>query len=137
MGSFRVPIEVGDPESQRFEPMEALVDTGATYTWVPRSVLGRLGLQPAEERAFVLVDGRQVMYGIVWAVVRLNGKAQPTLVIFGDEGTEPLLGVVTLEEFGLGVDAVNQRLIPTPGLLKGSLCCKEPAIRNWRQKEGK
>ncbi len=137
MGSFRVPIEVGDPEGQRFEPMEALVHTGATSTWVPRSVLDGLGHAPEEEWDFVLADGRHVGYGVKWIMVRLDGQTHPTPVVFGEEGTEPLLGVVTLEEFRLGVDAVNQRLIPTPGLLKGCLCCKEPAIRNWCQKEGR
>ncbi|MGQ9573340.1 MAG: retroviral-like aspartic protease family protein [Dehalococcoidia bacterium] len=118
MGSFRVRIEVGDRQGERFEPLEALVDTGATYTWVPRSILERLGLQPEQQRPFITADGRQVSYGMAWTLVRLNAEAQPTLVVFGDEGTEPLLGVFTLEGFGLGVDAVNQRLIPTPGLLK-------------------
>lgn len=32
--------------------------------------------------------------------------------------SEPLLGVVILEEFGLAADPVNRRLIPVPGLLK-------------------
>ncbi len=35
MGIFNVPIEVGDPEGGRFERVEALVDTGATFTIVP------------------------------------------------------------------------------------------------------
>jgi clan AA aspartic protease len=118
MGSFRVRIEIGDPEGRRFEALQALVDTGATYTWVPRSVLERLGVRPARQRPFIMADGRQVFYDMAWILVRLDAETQPTLVVFGDEGTEPLLGVVTLEEFGLGVDALNQRLIPTPGLLK-------------------
>jgi predicted aspartyl protease len=57
------------------------------------------------------------MYSIAWVRVRIDGRTQPTIVIFGDPGTEPLLGVVTLEEFGLGVDPVNRWLIPVPGLL--------------------
>jgi clan AA aspartic protease len=118
MGAFRVRIEVGDPTGQRFEAIEALVDTGATYTWVPRDLLERLGHAPERQWDFVLADGRTVLYGIGWMQVRFDGVTQPTPVIFGDPGTDPLLGVVTLEEFRLGVDAVNQRLIHTPGLLK-------------------
>ena len=121
MGSFRVSVEVGDPRGERFEPVEALVDTGASYTWLPRSLLERLGHEPEEDRDFVLADGRRVEYGIATALVRMDGRVKPTQVVFGDEGTEPLLGVITLEEFGLGVDALNERLIPTPGLLKGAL----------------
>jgi hypothetical protein len=39
------------------------------------------------------------------------------IVVFGDEGALPLLGAVTLEEFGLGVDPIARKLIPVPGLL--------------------
>jgi len=35
-----------------------------------------------------------------------------------ESSSEPLLGVVTLEELGLAADPVHRRLIPVPGLLK-------------------
>ncbi len=118
MGSFRVKFEIGPLAAETCEPLEGLVDTGATYTWVPRETLLRLGIQPEEERPFVLADGRQVSYGIAWVHVRIDGHTQPTIVLFGDAGSEPLLGVFTLEGFGLAADPVNRRLIPVPGLLK-------------------
>ena len=119
MSAFRVPVEIGDPQGLRFETLSALVDTGATFTWVPRSILERLGHQPEEEWEFELADGRRALYGVAWVPVRLDGMRPRSLsVIFGEEGTEPLLGVFTLEGFRLGVDVVNERLIPTPGLLK-------------------
>jgi len=118
MGSFRVSIEIGDLAGQRFERIEALVDTGATYTWVPRDVLQRLGLEPEEKRPFILADGREMYYGVRWVGARIGGRFTPTIVIFGHPGPEPLLGVVTLEELGLGADPVNERLISIPGRLK-------------------
>src|SRR5712692_4541616 len=118
MGTFRVSIEVGDLAGERFERLEALVDTGATYTWVPRTLLEALGVRPEEERPFVLADGRQVSYPISWIRVRIDGRAHPTIAVFGDPATEPLLGVFTLEGFGLAADPVNRRLLPVPALLK-------------------
>lgn len=118
MGTFRVPIDIGDFAGHRFEGIEALVDTGATYTWVPRDLLERPGITPEEQRIFVLADGRQVPYAIAWIRVRVNGRAQPTIAVFGESGSEPLLGAFTLEGFGLAADPVNRRLIPVPGLLK-------------------
>ena len=44
MGVFSTPIEVGDSEGTRFEWFDALVDTGATYTMLPSSVLEDLGV---------------------------------------------------------------------------------------------
>jgi clan AA aspartic protease len=118
MGTFRVSIQFAGAGGERFEAMEALVDTGASYTWIPRDVLEGLGVQLDEERLFVLADGREVRYPMAWVRVKLGERIQPTLAVFGDPGTEPILGAFTLEGFGLGVDPVNRRLIPVPGLLK-------------------
>src|SRR5438876_10342764 len=56
VGHFRVTVQIGNRTGERFEPIEALVDTGATYTWVPREVLTALGVTPEEEWPFVLAD---------------------------------------------------------------------------------
>ncbi len=114
MGAFRVKVEMASRTGEWSELVEVLVDTGATYTWIPRDILRRLDLEPTEERVFILADGRHVYYGMTPINVRLEGRVMPTPVVFGDEGSEPLLGVVTLEEFGLGVDPVNEQLIPVP-----------------------
>src|SRR5437899_917079 len=120
MGHFRVSIEVGRRGGERFAHLEALVDTGATYTWVPRDVLEGLGVVPDEEWPFELADGREVRYPVAWMRIRIGERAQPTIVVFGEPGSEPILGVVTLEEFLLAADPVHRRLIPVPGLLKGA-----------------
>jgi len=128
MDSFRVTLHLAGATGERFQLMEALVDTGASYTWIPRDALEGLGVQPDESRVFVLADGREVRYPVAWVRVRLDERTQPTLVVCGDSGTEPLLGAFTLEGFGLGVDPVNRRLIPVPGLLKGSVPLQVPDL---------
>jgi clan AA aspartic protease len=119
MGTFRQSLEIGDFTGQRFEPVDALVDTGATYTTVPRDVLQRLGVQADEQRNFVLADGRRVQMDMGWARVRLDNREQPSIVLFAEPGTRPLLGAFTLEGFGLTVDPVNKRLVPAEGYLVG------------------
>ena len=118
MGNFRVPLEIGSFDAPRFEHLDALVDTGATYSWVPRDVLERLGVHPEEEWPFVLADGREIKYPVASVRVRMFGRTKPTLVVFGEVGTEALLGAYTLEGFGLAADPVNRRLFPVPALLK-------------------
>ena len=117
MGHFRVAVEVGNRAGERFEAMEALVDTGATYTWIPQDVLQQLGVTPEEEWPFELADGREVRYPVTWTLIRISERARPTVVVFGEPGSPPILGVVTLEEFLLAVDPVHRRLIPVPGRL--------------------
>jgi len=117
MGIFRVPIQVSNRDGNRFEPLEALVDTGAMFTWIPRDVLDALGAVGEEEWPFVLADGREVRYEVAWIRIRIGDRVRPTMAVLGDPGTEPLLGAFTLEGFLLAADPVNQRLISVPGLL--------------------
>ena len=117
MGTFFQTIEIAASTDGPFEALEALVDTGATYTSIPRPVLERLGITPLERQPFVLADGRRIEYEISQVRVSINGRERFTVCIFGDEESTPLLGTVTLEEFGLSVDPVNKRLLPVPGFL--------------------
>ena len=52
MGTFVVQIEVGGIDGERFEVVEALVDTGATTTVIPGSILGSLGIVPDQAGDF-------------------------------------------------------------------------------------
>jgi clan AA aspartic protease len=121
MGTFSLTIEIGDPQGQRFEAMNALVDTGATYTVVPASFLRRLGVTPHVRGTFALGDGRSIEMDIGRTWVRVNGQSEITLVVFGDEGVEPLLGAYTLEGLRLAADPLGPRLIPVPGRLMAIL----------------
>ena len=120
MGHFRVAVQVANRAGERFEPIEALVDTGATYTWIPRDVLTQLGVTPEEEWPFELADGREVRYPVAWILIRIGERAQPTIAVFGEPASEPILGVFALEGFRLAADPVNHRLISVPGLLKAA-----------------
>ncbi len=115
MGTFRAAIDIGDPQGQRYESVEAMVDTGSTYTWVPRDVLAKLGVQPEFRQQFLTADGRAIERDVAETRVRLDGQQRITMVVFGDEGSAPLLGAYTLEGFGLAADPLGKRLIPVPG----------------------
>ena len=118
MGTFSVSLQVGDLAGQNFIEIDALVDTGATYTVLPSETLDRLGVRPEGHRTFELGDDRLVEYPIGYARLRFNGDKTIGLVVFGPEGTTSLLGATTLENFSLGVDPVRLWLIPVPALLK-------------------
>ena len=112
MGTFQTPIELAANPDEPFEAIDALVDTGATYTVAPAPLLRRIGVEPIVRRQFALADGSTTEWDMGIAHVRLRGETLPSLVVFGEDDAEPLLGAVTLEEFGLGVDPVGRRLVP-------------------------
>jgi aspartyl protease family protein len=117
MGTFNVEIQVSDAQGDRSRTVQALVDTGATYTVLPASLLQELGLVPHTRAEFVLGNGQREEHDIGRAWIHLDGRREFTLVVVGSEDAEPVLGAVTLEEFRLAPDPVSKQLIPVPGLL--------------------
>lgn len=120
MGILYQEIEIGDPAGIRFQALEAVVDTGASYTVVPTSVLTDLGIQPHRRMGFRLADGTRVERDVGAATIRVMGQQETNLVVFGSDDGTVLLGVVALETLALAVDPLGQRLVPTDGLLTKS-----------------
>lgn len=116
MSTFTHPIAIAATVGGPFRELQAVVDTGAFYSWVPSSVLDGLGVEPTGQDQFVLADGSTIERDTTEIVVRIDGRTRHTICVFGDEGTEPLLGAYTLEGFALMVDPMNQRLVPIPRL---------------------
>jgi clan AA aspartic protease len=89
-----------------------LVDTGATDTFLPASVLKRLGIQPSGRRSYELADGTEQELPIGFGVVEVMGEAAGGTLVFAGEKEESLLGVTILESAGLWIDPQRERLIP-------------------------
>ena len=113
MGTVTVTIEVGDPQGRQFEELEVIVDTGSTYTAVPRDMLQRLGVPVERSLPSETADGRIVPVDVAHTTIRLEGLEFPTPVIFAEANEPSLLGVVSLEQAALAVDPLAGRLIPT------------------------
>jgi predicted aspartyl protease len=99
--------------------IDALVDTGATFTSVPRQILFDLGVEPRREVRLRLADRSSHLQELGHMTVELDGLEGPTYVVFGTNGSPPTIGAVTLEGFLLGVDPVSQQLVPVEGWQAG------------------
>ena len=113
-------IDIGDARGEVWETVNALVDTGSSYTWIPRQLLEQLEVHPQFQREFETADGRIVQRDMATAMVRWDGETMPTLVVFGGDSDAVLLGAYTLEVFALAPDPVNRRLVRVRGLAMGS-----------------
>ena len=115
--TFRVDVNVSNlADWERSVTRPLLLDTGATYTTLPREVADALGLEPIETRRVRLGDGREERWPMAAILVRIDGREAPSLAWIGPPGGPALLGAVTLEEFALTVDLSARRLIPTISL---------------------
>lgn len=116
MGTFTVQATVGNLDAAEQEQVEALVDTGSTFSALPASLLRRLGIAPTLTRRLRLANGQIEEYQAGTACFAVNGRDGVAMVVFGPEDVY-LLGATTLESLLFAVDPVNKRLIPEDGLL--------------------
>ena len=112
VGTFYADFTLLSRDRTRARTLNGLVDTGASYTMVPASILEDLGLEPFATETFTLADGSRRQYSLGLAEMGLAGKIRPVHIVFGDEGVKILLGAMALEAFALAADAKNRRLIP-------------------------
>src|SRR5882724_2030347 len=80
---------------------EFLVDTGAFHCLAPAKSLRKAGIKPEGKNIYELADGRPVELEYGFARISLMGEETVTPIIFGPDGSEPILGVLALE--GLGI----------------------------------
>lgn len=112
MKTVVVTIGVGDPQGQRFENLEVAVDTGATFSTAPGTLLERLGVPVDPSVQSEATDGSVVPVDVGRTIIRLEGKEFPTPVIFGKPAGPGLLGVIALQDALLAVDPVAKCLTP-------------------------
>ena len=115
MGTFKTHVGVSDGNGGAVQQIEALVDTGATYTVLPASLLrDRIGIQPQVRRLFTLADGREMMLPVGQAWLSVQGAEAYSPVVFAEDDGTHILGATTLQTLGLIADTTNHRLIPAP-----------------------
>ncbi len=116
MGTFSHPVTLISPVSDRTETLDGLVDTGATFSSVPATMLASLGVVPQWNARLRLADGRVVEHQMGEVMAELDGARRTIICIFGPPDATALIGAHTLEAFLLAVDPVEQRLVPVDAL---------------------
>ena len=134
MGMTYVDVTVRNPAHRAQEWTGAfLLDTGAIDSLVPRRSLEAIGLKPTGRRMYATADGRQVEMDVTVGELEIMGALSGGVIVFGDEGAEPLLGVTALESAGIEVDPQNQQLKRLPAVrLRGLRRPPSPSPLSWR-----
>jgi len=108
MGETRIHFKIYGANDQAVE-LEAVVDTGATFSKIPESVVTRLGLEAKYETEVELGDGRVIKRKLTLADMEIEEVRRPVLVAIGEE-EKPLIGYTTLELLGFKVNPITRKL---------------------------
>lgn len=90
-----------------------LIDTGATYTVLPREALDEVGAIKVPGKIKIeLGDGRAQEADVYAVRIEIAGREGPAFAITF-EGAKSVIGIQTLESLGLKVNPVKEVLEPT------------------------
>ena len=103
--------------AKRSRRVKCLVDSGASFSVIPRSILLELRIRPDVKQTFTLEDGTEIEREIGTVYFKLDGREGSSMAIFGEPGDATLLGVLTLESLGLMLDPLKRELRKLPLLL--------------------
>ena len=101
------------------EEQSMLVDTGATYTFLPLSVIEKIGaIRTPWKVKITLGDGRLMEGEVALALAEIEGRQAPVKLVIAN-GAAQVVGVETLEALGLKPNPMTGKLEATrePGAL--------------------
>lgn len=115
MSMFKVSITATNPKREELitPAVEALVDTGSELTWLPAEILKTVGITPRRERTFMTANQTVLTRPVGYAILRSEGFETNDEVVFAQPGDMTLLGVRTIEGFGVMVDNIGHRFVAT------------------------
>ena len=119
MSTFKVNVTARNPKREEMvtQPLEALVDTGSELTWLPADVLTSVGITPRRKRIFTTATQQKIEREVGYAILSAEGYETNDEVVFAEPGDMTLLGVRTLEGFGVMVDNIGHRFVATATLV--------------------
>jgi predicted aspartyl protease len=108
-------------EELRTPPVRVLVDTGSEMSWMPAEALTTIGLTPRRQRVFRMADGRTIQRQVGYGILSAEGFETIDEIVFAQPGDCHLLGVRTIEGFGVVIDAVAHKMVATATLAASGL----------------
>lgn len=123
MSAYYVNLTAANPkrEELRTPPIRVLVDTGAELSWLPADALAAIGLTPRRQRSFRTADGKTIQRDVGYSILAAEGFETIDEIVFAQPGDCHLLGVHTLEGFGVVVDPLAHKLVATVTLAVSAL----------------
>jgi predicted aspartyl protease len=132
MGSFSAKLRVWTPTSpEKVEEVEAMVDTGAAFSWIHRERLERMGFVALRRMGFRAIDGSIIERDTAAVWVASNGFTGPDTVVVAERNDMEVIGVHTIEGLGLAADPVQKKLVPTIGLALTAVAVKQIDVRGF------
>src|SRR5215813_1357528 len=110
MSMFKVSVVARNTKDESLisQPTEVLVDSGSELTWLPKDLLLGIKVTPVRKRNFTAATKQLVTRETGYAILSAEGFETVDEVVFPEPSDMALLGVRTLEGFGVMVDIAHR-----------------------------
>ena len=114
MSTFTAKFRVWNPaHPENVEALEAIVDTGAAFSWISRARLERLGVTASRKMPFRTIEGRVLDRDLAAVYIASDEYSAPDVVVRAEAGEMEVLGAHSLEGLGVAADPIQKKLTPT------------------------
>jgi len=119
MSKFMVNMTAVNPKEEHrcTPPIEVMVDTGSELSWLPKHLLLSAGITPRGKKRFLTATKEIVERDFGYAILKVEDYATSDDIVFAEEKDMSLLGVRTIEGFGVMVDNIGHRFVTTTTLV--------------------
>jgi len=119
MSKFMVNLTAVNPkeEHRSTPPLEVMVDTGSELSWLPKQSLLDAGIIPRGKKRFSTATKEIVERDFGYAILKAEGYSTNDDIVFAENTDMSLLGVRTIEGFGVMVDNIGHRFVATTTLV--------------------
>lgn len=88
MGLTQLTVRIASPtDPNRYRDLECIVDSGATFTVVPKRILEQLDIKPRSSRTFILANGEKFERSLGNAEVEYKGARGAASVFSAKKAT--------------------------------------------------
>ena len=125
MSQFKVNLTAINPkdEERRTHPVDVLVDTGSELSWLPKQILLDAGITPRGKKRFYTATNQIIERDYGYAILETEGYATNDEIVFAEDSDLKLLGVRTIEGFGVMVDNIGHRFVATASIVGTAVTC--------------
>jgi len=117
MGLVEIDVCLGDIRGEKIVKARALVDTGATFTCIPKKIAEKLNLEISGEKVKVSTAKGYDELDLTHALIEIDGKRRIMPVLVSEHIDRVLVGVITLEAMQLRINPITGKLEEFTALL--------------------
>jgi predicted aspartyl protease len=113
MSKFMVNLTAVNPKEEHrcTPPTEVMVETGTELSWLPKKLLLDAGITPRGKKRFATATKEIVERDFGYAILKAEGYSTNDDIVFAEDTDMSLLGVRTIEGFGVMVDNIGHRFV--------------------------